>query len=71
MEIGVDSFAAVDITEGIPSSQDRVRAVTDLIERIVYADEVGLDIFGIGEHHRENFSIAPHDPGSGTENQKN
>ena len=50
MEIGVDSFAAVDITEGIPSSQDRVRAVADLIERIVYADEVGLDIFGIGEH---------------------
>jgi hypothetical protein len=38
MEIGVDSFAAVDITEGIPSSQDRVRAVADLIERIVYAD---------------------------------
>jgi alkanesulfonate monooxygenase SsuD/methylene tetrahydromethanopterin reductase-like flavin-dependent oxidoreductase (luciferase family) len=61
MEIGVDSFAAVDITEGIPSSQDRVRAVTDLIERIVYADEVGLDIFGIGEHHREEFlDSAPH-----------
>ena len=61
MEIGVDSFAAVDITEGIPSSQDRVRAVADLIERIVYADEVGLDIFGIGEHHREEFlDSAPH-----------
>lgn len=61
MEIGVDSFAAVDITEGVPSSQDRVRAVADLIERIVYADEVGLDIFGIGEHHREEFlDSAPH-----------
>ena len=61
MEIGVDSFAAVDITDGAPSSQDRVRAVADLIERIVYADEVGLDIFGIGEHHREEFlDSAPH-----------
>lgn len=61
MEIGVDSFAAVDLREGIPSSKERVKAIAELIDRIIYADEVGLDFFGIGEHHREEFlDSAPH-----------
>ena len=61
MEIGIDSFAAVDISKGKPSSEDRVQGIKDLIDRIVYADEVGIDLFGIGEHHREEFlDAAPH-----------
>lgn len=61
MEIGIDSFAAVDITKGPPSSIDRVKAISELIDRIIYADEVGIDFFGIGEHHREEFlDSAPH-----------
>ena len=61
MEIGIDSFAAVDISKGKPSSEDRVQVIKDLIDRIVYADEVGIDLFGIGEHHREEFlDAAPH-----------
>lgn len=61
MEIGVDSFAAVDIEKGPPSAVESVNAVKQLIERIVYADNVGLDFFGIGEHHREEFlDSAPH-----------
>lgn len=61
MEIGIDSFAAVDVRQGKPTAQDRVRAVEELLERIVYADQVGLDVFGIGEHHREEFlDAAPH-----------
>ncbi len=61
MEIGIDSFAAVDISKGKPSSEDRVQEIKDLIDRIVYADEVGIDLFGIGEHHREEFlDAAPH-----------
>lgn len=61
MEIGVDSFAAVDIRKGNPNSQDRVNTIADLIQRIEYADQVGLDIYGIGEHHREEFlDSAPH-----------
>ena len=55
MEIGVDSFAAVDIEKGPPSAVESVNAVKQLIERIVFADNVGLDFFGIGEHHREEF----------------
>ena len=61
MEIGIDSFAAVDISKGKPSSEDRVQVIKDLIDRIIYADEVGIDLFGIGEHHREEFlDSAPH-----------
>ena len=61
MEIGIDSFAAVDITKGTPSSIERVNAISELIDRIIYADQVGIDFFGIGEHHREEFlDSAPH-----------
>lgn len=61
MEIGVDSFAAVDIEKGTPSPTDRVNAIQELIERIVFADKAGIDFFGIGEHHREEFlDSAPH-----------
>src|SRR5210317_1937873 len=51
MEIGIDSFAATPRD----SSISRARAMQELIESIVLADEVGLDIFGIGEHHRKEF----------------
>ncbi|MBP7700706.1 LLM class flavin-dependent oxidoreductase [Candidatus Woesebacteria bacterium] len=46
MEIGVDSFAAKE------SSHD---TLAELLERIEFADKVGLDVFGIGEHYREEF----------------
>jgi probable LLM family oxidoreductase len=49
MEIGIDSFAAND---GLVSSVD---ALEQLLQRISRADEVGLDVFGIGEHHRKEF----------------
>ena len=50
MEIGIDSFAAA--AEGSTSSAD---ALAQLLERIVHADQAGLDVFGIGEHHRKEF----------------
>ncbi len=54
MEIRIDSFAAVkDIS--IDTPQSREEAITELLERIEHADNVGLDVFGIGEHHRKEF----------------
>lgn len=38
---------------GTPISS--VDAMSQLLDRIVYADQVGLDVFGIGEHHRKEF----------------
>tara|TARA_Y100001970_G_scaffold205652_1_gene250449 strand:+ start:1607 stop:2638 length:1032 start_codon:yes stop_codon:yes gene_type:complete len=55
MEIGVDSFAKKTQTNEGGTVQDDARAMAELIERIVHADKVGLDVFGLGEHHREEF----------------
>jgi probable LLM family oxidoreductase len=51
MEIGIDSFAAVPANKSISNAQ----AINELLERIELADQVGLDVFGIGEHHRKEF----------------
>src|SRR5216117_3136155 len=53
MEVGVDSFAAALTETSVAVSQaDRMR---DLLEEIEHADQVGLDFFGVGEHHRKEF----------------
>ena len=58
IEIGVDSFAAAfDEASLSVSAPDRLQ---NLVEQIVRADQVGLDVFGIGEHHRrEMLDSAP------------
>ncbi len=55
MQIGIDSFVAAlpnSPTEGALDPSERMR---DLLEEIELADQVGLDVFGIGEHHRSEF----------------
>jgi len=51
MELGVYSFAEVDGQH--PS--DRLR---DLLEEIELADQVGLDVYGVGEHHRPDYAVS-------------
>ncbi len=53
MEIGIDSFAAVYTDTSLAvSPSNRLR---DLVDEIEHADQVGLDVFGIGEHHRREY----------------
>lgn len=53
MQIGIDSFAAAyDDASLAVSASDRLR---NLVEQIEHADQVGVDAFGIGEHHRREF----------------
>jgi probable LLM family oxidoreductase len=52
MEIGIDSFASAMYGRNALSSVD---AMEQLLDRIVAADEAGLDVFGIGEHHKKEF----------------
>jgi probable LLM family oxidoreductase len=55
MEIGIDSFAAIlpDPTTGkLSSAVDRM---ADLLAEVEVADRAGIDVFGIGEHHRAEF----------------
>src|SRR5216117_3043782 len=53
MQTGIDSFAAAydEASLAVGPSQ-RLR---DLVEQIEHADQVGLDVFGIGEHHRKDY----------------
>ncbi|CAN5543266.1 LLM class flavin-dependent oxidoreductase [soil metagenome] len=55
MQLGIDSFAALvpdPITQAVPTPAVRLQ---NLIEEIVLADQVGLDAFGVGEHHRAEY----------------
>ena len=55
MEIGVDSFVAATVDPATGQAVDPARHLSELLEAITLADEVGLDVFGIGEHHRREF----------------
>ena len=52
MEIGIDSFASAMYGRNALSSVD---AMEQLLDRIAAADEAGLDVYGIGEHHKKEF----------------
>src|SRR5882757_4586340 len=53
MQIGIDSFAAAYTDSSLAvGASDRLR---NLVEQIEHADQVGLDVFGIGEHHRRDY----------------
>lgn len=57
MELGIYSFGETDPrrTADRNVSAQRTR---DLIEEIVLADQVGLDVFGVGEHHRPDYAVS-------------
>jgi probable LLM family oxidoreductase len=52
MELGVYTFA--DVGGGVDPAQ-RMR---NLLEEIELADQVGLDVFGLGEHHRPDYAVS-------------
>ena len=58
MELGIYTFG--ELTED-PSTGRVVEPATrlrDLVEEIELADQVGLDVFGVGEHHRPDFAVS-------------
>src|SRR5712664_439449 len=55
MQIGIDSFAAAISDPATGATLSPVERMHDLLEEIEVADRVGLDVFGIGEHHRAEF----------------
>ena len=60
LEFGIDTFG--DVTAGpdgalLPHDQ----VIRNLIDEAVLADEVGLDVIGIGEHHRDDFAVSAPD----------
>ncbi len=55
MQIGIDSFAAAISDPATGIAPKPVERMQRLLEEIELADQVGLDVFGIGEHHRAEF----------------
>ena len=55
MQIGIDSFAAAIQDPETGTTISPTERLNNLLEEIELADQVGLDIFGIGEHHRPEF----------------
>ena len=55
MQIGIDSFAAATLGADSGSARESAQALAELLESIEQADASGLDVFGIGEHHRKEF----------------
>src|ERR1700732_820124 len=55
MQIGIDSFAAAISDPATGLTLSPVERMHHLLEEIELADKVGLDVFGIGEHHRPEF----------------
>jgi Luciferase-like monooxygenase len=61
MELGLYTFA--ELTPGRAGSDmsrtvDASQRLRDLLEEIELADQVGLDVFGVGEHHRPDFAVS-------------
>src|ERR1700732_2122403 len=57
MEFGLDTFG--DITAGPDGRpQSHAQAIREVIEQAVLADQIGIDAFGVGEHHRPDFAIS-------------
>ena len=58
MELGIYTFAeltADPVTGDMISAEQRIR---DLIEEVTLAEQVGLDVFAVGEHHRSDYLVS-------------
>ena len=58
MQLGVYTFADVAFHPGSGKSVDVHQRIKDLMEEIELADQVGLDVFAVGEHHRPDYAVS-------------
>lgn len=58
MEIGVYTFADMVPDPATNGARSAERRLADLMEEIELADQAGLDVVGIGEHHRPDFAVS-------------
>ncbi len=55
MEIGFDSFGSAVLDPATGDAIGAEQSMRDLLARIAYADRMGIDVFGMGEHHRPDY----------------
>ena len=58
MEVGLYTFAETPHEPGTGRQLGAHRRIQDLLEEIELADQVGLDVFGVGEHHRPDYAVS-------------
>lgn len=58
MELGLYTFVELTPDPTTRQTQSPTERMKDLLEEVVLADQVGLDVFGIGEHHRPDFVVS-------------
>ena len=55
--VGLDTFGDVTVAPD-ESLEPQARVLRNVVEEAILADELGLDAFGVGEHHRPDFAIS-------------
>ena len=58
IELGISTFGETTLLESTGKSISHDQRIRELVEEIELADQVGLDIYAIGEHHREDFAVS-------------
>src|ERR687884_1335964 len=58
MELGIYTFAETTPDPRMGRTVSPQERLADLLEEIELADELGLDVFGVGEHHRPEFAVS-------------
>ncbi|MGT2963818.1 LLM class flavin-dependent oxidoreductase [Streptococcus acidominimus] len=58
VELGISTFGETTPLEKTGKSVSHAERIRNLVEEIELADQVGLDVYAIGEHHREDFAVS-------------
>ncbi|WP_303973387.1 LLM class flavin-dependent oxidoreductase [Streptococcus merionis] len=58
IELGISTFGETTSLEGTGETFSHDERIRQLVAEIELADQVGLDVYGIGEHHREDFAVS-------------
>ncbi|MFD1912912.1 Atu2307/SP_0267 family LLM class monooxygenase [Halodurantibacterium flavum] len=58
MEFGLYTFGDVGTDPATGAKVDAALRLRQLVEEITFADEAGLDVFGLGEHHRPDYAVS-------------
>lgn len=58
IELGISTFGETTPLESTGQTYSHAERIRQLVAEIELADRVGLDVYGIGEHHREDFAVS-------------
>ena len=64
MELGIYTFAELSLDPGTIAAVSPRQRLSNLLEEVELADQLGLDVFGVGEHHRPDFAVSAPQPPS-------